>query len=234
MVTGLNSDIIVDDVRSIFERVGKVRDAAVQYDQNGNSLGSALVTYSSAQDARKAAEEFDGARVDSKEIRVQLIVSAEESSGDSQLNAQEDSTPTSYGGRGRRGRGGRGRGGRGRGRGGRGRGRGFRNNNTDNDDAAEDVHPLMRGDATESITEFDASFGEDDRATKSSIFGSALRDGSSGGNGRRGRGRRRGRGGRRGGRGGGRGGGRKNADAADVSMTAEELDAQMDNYHSNA
>lgn len=47
-------------VQSIFERVGKVRDAAVQYDQNGNSLGSALVTYSSAQDARKAAEEFDG------------------------------------------------------------------------------------------------------------------------------------------------------------------------------
>merc|ERR1712062_90382 len=99
-ITGLRPSVTSDDVKEIFDKVGVVTRAFVQYDQNGRSTGSAEVKFRSGKEARDAVREFNGIMVDERHITVALGAGAEEAMTNT-----------------RRGRG------RGRGRRGRGRGR---------------------------------------------------------------------------------------------------------------
>lgn len=47
--------------QDLFERIGPVTDLQLTYDRAGRSDGVAFVTYQSAQDAKRAIREFDGA-----------------------------------------------------------------------------------------------------------------------------------------------------------------------------
>ena len=59
--------------QEIFEKVGSIKSAVVNYAQNGVSLGTATVTFRRSADADKAAAEYDRAEVDGKPMYIKLI-----------------------------------------------------------------------------------------------------------------------------------------------------------------
>jgi len=69
-VGNLSFDTTEDDIRSIFERFGEIKDLFVPIDQGtGRRRGFAFVTLS-AEDALTAVEETDGLEVDGRMLRV--------------------------------------------------------------------------------------------------------------------------------------------------------------------
>jgi THO complex subunit 4 len=54
--------------QDLFDRIGPVLNVELTYDRAGRSNGVAFVTYQSAQDAKKAIREFDGANAKGKLI----------------------------------------------------------------------------------------------------------------------------------------------------------------------
>ena len=72
-ISNLHREVNADDLRAIFSPLGPIRHCAVHYSQDGRSLGTASVTYRRAEDAERAADEFDGAEVDGREMRIKLV-----------------------------------------------------------------------------------------------------------------------------------------------------------------
>jgi THO complex subunit 4 len=60
-------------LKDIFEKVGSVKHAQVNYNQNGASLGTAEVKFHSNKDAEQAVAEYDGAEVDGKPMYLKLV-----------------------------------------------------------------------------------------------------------------------------------------------------------------
>lgn len=72
-VSGLDLGVTSDDVKDIFQqRIGIVTSAYVVFDKNGNSTGTAKVTFARAADAREAIQRLDKALVDKKQMRIKL------------------------------------------------------------------------------------------------------------------------------------------------------------------
>ncbi|KAG0650597.1 putative RNA-binding [Hyphodiscus hymeniophilus] len=69
-VENLHYDLTEDDLDGLFNRVGPVQKLALTYDRAGRSEGIAYVTYESAQDAKQAIREFDGANAKGQPIRL--------------------------------------------------------------------------------------------------------------------------------------------------------------------
>ena len=159
-VSGLDREVNQDDVYDIFNRVGSVRSATVNYDQHGQSLGTAEVTFTSGKDAETAVREYDAAEVDGKIMNVKLIGSFIKTKEIIKRDSSTTQSSAHGGGRGKQrtitntGRGGRrdsGRGGaRGTGRGGRtGRaGRGSKPASAEDLDAEMDKYQSSRGTAS--------------------------------------------------------------------------------------
>jgi THO complex subunit 4 len=53
-------------MQDLFNRIGPVAKLSLLYDRAGRSEGIAFVTYESAQDAKRAVREFDGANANGK------------------------------------------------------------------------------------------------------------------------------------------------------------------------
>jgi len=69
-VENLHYDLTEEDLDDLFNRIGPVLKTALTYDRAGRSEGIAYVTYESAQDAKKAIREFDGANAKGQPIRL--------------------------------------------------------------------------------------------------------------------------------------------------------------------
>jgi THO complex subunit 4 len=127
-IANLDKEVTEDDVREIFQKIGKVKTAIVHYDAHGKSRGTAVVKFHRNTDAIKAVNEYHQAEVDGRPMYVKAVANV------SNVKAAPQVRKSNRGRRNSRGRGrGRGRGGRKnsrgrgrgrRGRGGRGRGRG--------------------------------------------------------------------------------------------------------------
>lgn len=59
-ISGLRPTVTSDDVKEIFDKVGVVTRAFVNFNNNGRSSGSAEVTFAKKADARGAVREFNG------------------------------------------------------------------------------------------------------------------------------------------------------------------------------
>jgi len=59
-ISGLRPTVTSDDVKEIFDKVGIVTKAFVNFNKNGRSDGSAEVTFAKRGDARNAVREFNG------------------------------------------------------------------------------------------------------------------------------------------------------------------------------
>ncbi len=58
-----DADVNEGDVIDIFQEVGPVKSAVVHYSRDGNSLGTAEITFVHKEHAMKAVNEYDGVRV---------------------------------------------------------------------------------------------------------------------------------------------------------------------------
>jgi len=72
-ITNLDIGLTAADVREIFQKIGKVLQSRINYDNQGNSLGTAEVSFAQRADAQKAVEEYDGAEVDGKPMYLKLV-----------------------------------------------------------------------------------------------------------------------------------------------------------------
>ncbi|TMW60005.1 hypothetical protein Poli38472_000047 [Pythium oligandrum] len=126
LVKNLQFDILEDEVRELFETVGKVTKAEIVYDRSGRSKGVARVWFAKRSDAEKAIKQYDGRTLDQQPMQITLDGDKNVRNGlfGTALSKREDDGvkfKVNLGGkkdqRDQKGRG-RGRGGRGGGRGG--------------------------------------------------------------------------------------------------------------------
>jgi len=73
LVSNLDTVVSAEDVKTIFGALGEVVKAVVNYDKDGTSLGTAEVTFAKPDDAQKAVEEYDGAEVDGRAMYIKVI-----------------------------------------------------------------------------------------------------------------------------------------------------------------
>lgn len=75
-VDNLHYELTEDDITELFNRIGPVLSARLLYDRSDRSQGTAFVTYEDPRDARDAVREFDGANANGQPIRLTLLSSA--------------------------------------------------------------------------------------------------------------------------------------------------------------
>lgn len=203
----LHYTLLQKDLQDLFGRIGPVHSVRILYDRNDRSQGTAFITYVHAEDAPKAVREFNGANAVGQPIRLSLAPPSSSKPVRNPFDFVEKPARSLFeriGPIGDKNRGGR-------------RGR----------SASPDSRP--------SRPDVDRYVPRERRASRSPI----RRRGTPRESGRRpgarreesGRGGRGGRGGIRGGRGDGEG---RAATQGRPKKTAEELDAEMDNYWGGA
>lgn len=74
-VENIHYDLTEDDLDDLFTRIGPILKLSLTYDRAGRSEGVAYVTYETAQDAKRAIREFDGANAKGQPIRLVAIPS---------------------------------------------------------------------------------------------------------------------------------------------------------------
>ncbi|KAI1626760.1 hypothetical protein EDD37DRAFT_228329 [Exophiala viscosa] len=72
-VDNLHYDLTEDDIHDLFTRIAPVKEARLRYDRAGRSEGVAFVTYEHVADARAAIKDFDGANAKGQPIRITLL-----------------------------------------------------------------------------------------------------------------------------------------------------------------
>ena len=72
-ISNLHHDVKPDDLHDIFAPLGHIRSHTVHFDEKGRSLGTASVTFTRAEVADAAVAEYDGAEVDGKSMSVKLV-----------------------------------------------------------------------------------------------------------------------------------------------------------------
>jgi len=128
-ISNLHPGVSDSDIAELFSEFGSMKSAAIHYNRNGKSLGTAQVLFVRRQDAMRAMMQYNGVHLDGRPMRVSM----EGGVGVTAIG------PVKRLGQGGRGGGGRGRGGRGRGRGGRGGGRGGKPKTAEELDAEMDA-----------------------------------------------------------------------------------------------
>mmetsp|Transcript_27009 Transcript_27009/g.26072 ORF Transcript_27009/g.26072 Transcript_27009/m.26072 type:complete len:154 (+) Transcript_27009:465-926(+) len=61
-----------DELKQVFEKIGKLRECKFDRNEFGKFLGSASVVYEKAEDAKKAITEYHGAYLDDKVLTVEF------------------------------------------------------------------------------------------------------------------------------------------------------------------
>lgn len=75
VVEVINLDYSINqlDIKEIFTKCGKVRKVVLNYDENGKSRGTAVVSFHRIKDAMIAVEQFDRALVDGRPMHLKLL-----------------------------------------------------------------------------------------------------------------------------------------------------------------
>lgn len=73
LVSNLHYDVSSEDLRDIFQMVGRVRNAEVNFDRTGRSKGTGEVVFDSASDAERAVLQYNDAKCKGMPIRLDLV-----------------------------------------------------------------------------------------------------------------------------------------------------------------
>jgi len=106
-IKNLHHGVTDSDICELFSEFGSMKSAAIHYNRNGQSLGTAVVTFARGQDAMRAMKQYNGVHLDGRAMRVSM----EQGAGGGMVKRL---------GQGGQRKGGQGGGGRGKGRGGKG------------------------------------------------------------------------------------------------------------------
>jgi len=75
-ITNLNYDVTENDVKEIFQKIGKVKKALIHYNAQGKSRGTAIVYYQNSAHCVKAVNEYHQAEVDGRPMYVKVLAVA--------------------------------------------------------------------------------------------------------------------------------------------------------------
>ncbi|XP_033168717.1 THO complex subunit 4-B [Drosophila mauritiana] len=73
MVCNLDYGVDDDDIMELFNQDGLVEKALVHYDRNGNSLGTAQLSFKFREDAFQIIRQFHGVRLDGRRLKLHLV-----------------------------------------------------------------------------------------------------------------------------------------------------------------
>jgi len=73
LVSGLNYEIMSEDLKDIFGEVGPVKAASINFDKTDRSAGTGQVVFSNRADAQAAVDRLNGAEVNGQTIKVRLM-----------------------------------------------------------------------------------------------------------------------------------------------------------------
>lgn len=74
-VDNIHYELTEDDLKELFERVGRVVSVRLLYDRADRSQGTAFVVYDDYEDARQAVHDYDGQNANGQPIRLTLMPS---------------------------------------------------------------------------------------------------------------------------------------------------------------
>lgn len=142
VVSNLDFGVNDQDIQELFSRCGRIRKAAVHYDSNGRSQGTAEILFGGFSEANAAVKEYNGRLLDGRAMKVEIVgASAKSQSLSQRVGAKQGGSGGTRGGRPqqrqsgpRKSFGSSPRGGRGGKRGGRGGGRGGQRQQMSKDD----------------------------------------------------------------------------------------------------
>jgi len=83
IVTGLNYDVLDDDLTEIFSKEGEVKYAAVRFDRSGRSTGKGDVIFARYSDAERAVASLDSIELNDQIIRVRIAPNTNSNSNNS-------------------------------------------------------------------------------------------------------------------------------------------------------
>jgi THO complex subunit 4 len=80
-ITNLAYSVLSEDLKDLFEELGDVKRATVNFDKSGRSLGTATVVFSRRGDAVAAVKKYNGVPLDDSPMKITLVGSALGGSG---------------------------------------------------------------------------------------------------------------------------------------------------------
>ncbi|CAN0040767.1 unnamed protein product, partial [Choristocarpus tenellus] len=72
-VSNLNYDVMEEDVRELFQHVGKIEQCEVKFDKSGRSEGEATLLFGSRALAEKAVSQFNNRTLDQTPMHVEIL-----------------------------------------------------------------------------------------------------------------------------------------------------------------
>jgi len=72
-ITNLAYSVLSEDLKDLFEEIGDIKRASVNFDKSGRSLGTATVVFSRRGDAVAAVKKYNGIPLDDSPMKITLV-----------------------------------------------------------------------------------------------------------------------------------------------------------------
>ncbi|PWA03287.1 hypothetical protein BB558_000546 [Smittium angustum] len=74
IISNLDYKVTESDLRELFQQVGHVRKAALNFDSRGKSKGNGEVVFSKSSDAYRAVEKYNGVTLDGRPMKIEVAL----------------------------------------------------------------------------------------------------------------------------------------------------------------